>query len=211
MKLVKIKSTNEYKLIYDTEFDSNLHIDRSNELQYLHQNAKLGDYITIRNMVISAVNSVGGFDSLRELDKPIALIYTKSVTIEEAVPYYISQGLTVNEASYIYLQKFSQNIRNAADCFKERARSVEFATTIMMYLGQTNAETFISNTRDLLSDLTDSAIIGTQYGNVQNGFMDYIEDTGSYIGSGSSTFFNLPTDQEKHNAFKNKIIDIILN
>jgi len=209
-KLVKIISTNKYQIINENEFDSNIHIDRTYGLQYIHENKNLANYITIRNMIVNAVNNQGGFNNLKNWEKEIALIYTKSVEINDAIPYLMSTGLSQDEATYKYLQLYSQNVRNAADSFKERARSAEFMTTIIMYIGQDNAEIFIDNVRNFLHDLTESAIIGTQYGNTRNGFMDYLEDTGDYEGTGASTFFNLPDEQEKYETFKTTLKNILL-
>ena len=210
MKLVKIISTNQYKIINDSDYNPDIHIDRTDNLYYLDANSDLADYITIRNMVIKAVNNKGGFSNLKNDEKEIALKYAKSVDINDSVAYYMGQGMTQDEATYTYITKSSLDIRKTANCFKDRAKSAEFMATVIMYLGMENAEIFMDNARNFLYDLTESAIIGTEYGNTRNGFMDYLHDTGDYVGSGASTFFDLPNEQDKYDMFKNTLTNIIL-
>lgn len=210
--LVKNINTNNYSIIQDTEFDSNIHIDRSNFLIYIDKYSDLADYITIRNLIDRALTYWGGFNSLRsDEEKDVVLKYTKFVTITDGVAYLMNKyGITQPEAEYMYLQFSTEDIRKAADAFKERVRSPEFMRIIIQYLGMDNAEIFMDNCRNFLYDLTETAIIGTEYGNKRNGFMDYINDTGDYIGTGASTFFNLPTEQTLYDNFKLEITNKIL-
>ena len=213
MKLVKIISTNEYKFIKDEEYNSDIHIDRTLFPIYLDKYSYLDgvDYISIRNLMSDALINRGGFSELNsDEEKDIVLKYTKLVIPEEAISYFMNKGFTYNEAQSKYLLLRTTDIRNAANCFKDRIESPEFMVIIYSYLGATNSEIFIDNARNFLFDLMNTAIIGTEYGNTRNGFMDYVNDTGDYVGTGASTFFNLPDEQTKYDEFKELLTSKIL-
>lgn len=211
MKLVKVIQTNEYKFIEDSEYDSSIHIDRTSFVSYLDKYLYLSNYITVRNLIQQIINDIGGFDNLRsDNDKLIALKYTRNVTPETAIPFLMTHGYTQDEANQEYVLLRSQDILNAKNEFKNRLDNANFIATVMGTLGQVDAEIFLDNTRNFLFDLINSAILGTEYGNSRNGFFDYLNDTGDYVGTGASTFFDLPTENSKYELFKQTITNLIL-
>jgi len=218
MKLIKVISTNKYEIIEDSLFDSNLHIDRSDNILYWDQNSELVDYCFLRSNIQRIISNIG-FNNLRSnAEKDVVLKYTNSASSTEVIGWLVSKGLTVEQASLLYLQKRSIDIRNSAICFGDRINDPAFTTAIIAHFSQTGTaedgqimgELFLDNCRNFISDLKDSAILGTQYGNARDGFFDYIDDTGSYKSNpGLSTFFTLPEEQPILNSLRKAIKDLI--
>ena len=211
MKLIKDKTTNKYSIINDVDFDSAIHIDRTNNVIYWKMNAHLADYCYIRDRITEAVIASGGFSALRsDVEKDICLEYTKSVSDVELIGYLIGKGMTQEEAQFTYLQYRANDIRNAAQCFSDRIDKAEFTVIVMKYLGQDGGTTFLDNCRNFISDLKTSAILGTQYGNTIDGIFDYIEDTGGYLTvPGLSSFFTLPDEQTTLDAMRKELKDLL--
>lgn len=220
MKLVKIKSTDKYQIIEDIQFDANLHIDRTNTIVYWEMNSSLADYCYIRDRITEAVAALGGFSQIKsQEDKNIILKYTKILSAEEAVPYLMTQGYSLEEAQAYYILLRSTDIRNAANCYAERLNKPEFTAAVIQHFaavdeednnGQRDAEVFLDNCRNFIHDLKESAVLGTFYGNNRDGFFDYIEDTGGYLATpGLSSFFNLPEEEPIYLSLIKTIKDII--
>lgn len=189
MKLVKNKITNEYLFILENEFNIDIHIDRTDFPLYVDQYSHLTDYCLARDLVSNGVSIRGGFNSLKsDEEKEVALKYTRNVSDTDAVPYLMSKGLSLMEATKQYIDLRSIDIRNAADCYKDRLYSPEFTSALIMSLGQAQAETLLETCRDLFNDLSNTAILGTNYGNNRAGIMDWLEGTDVYIGSGLQGF-----------------------
>lgn len=216
MKLVKLKQNDTYYIINDIDYDSEKHIDRTNSILYWEHNKHLADYCYIRSRIADIV-ALDGFTNLYNEEKEVCLRYTNSAASIDLIVYLMSKGLSMEEAKFIYLQNRALDIRNAADCFSNRINNPGFTVVVIKYFsaiavngdGQVNGEIFLDNCRSFLSDLKESAILGTNYGNNRDGFFDYIEDTGSYVGTGLSTFFTLPEQQQYLTAMIKEIKDII--
>lgn len=210
MKLVKILNTDEYQIINDSDFDSNIHLDRTEGIAYWELNNNLADYCFIRHHIMAIIDSVG-FNNLKsEEEKEICIKYTKSVPATDIVPYYMSTGMTYNEASYAYLQKRAIDVRNAADCYSARLNKPEFTVIIMKHLGEGGGITFLDNCRNFISDIRNSAILGTEYESTMDGFFDYVDDTGGYdTVPGLSSFFDIPTEQANLDLMRKEIKDLI--
>jgi len=61
-KLIKNIKTNLYELINEVEFNSEIHIDRTNSVAYWHLNKDIADYSYIRMRIETVMNEAGGFD-----------------------------------------------------------------------------------------------------------------------------------------------------
>ena len=211
-KLVKIISSNTYSLIEEANFNSNIHIDRSNSVAYWHICKELADYSYIRMRIGIVIENLGGFNNLRsDDDKDIALIYTKNIDIADAIIYYMNNGLTQDEATRKYLDLRSFDISNSAKAYSDRAYSHEVRASILMYLGRSAGEILLDNIRSFREDLKSDSVLGTNYGNSREGLLDFIESTASYEGAGLKSFFDLTNEIElaKYTLLLNSLMNLI--
>ena len=150
------------------------------------------DYCLRRLMLKTLMNgSPNPFSTLTDEEKNIIIDYcaTDDTTI---ITHYMMQGMTQMEATVAYIDKRAIDVRNAADCYYARLTHPKFTAMIMLYLGATQGETLMDAIRNFASDVKDIARVGTNYGNVNDGILDYIEGTGSYVGGGLENYVITP-------------------
>jgi len=153
---------------------------------------KLEDYCLIRLILKNMMDDTSDpFWSLSTAEKDIICKYC-AATDETIVGYYVSKGMTVQEATILHINVRSVDVRTAATCYHTRLMQPEFMATIMMYLGITQGETFMDAVRNFAIDVKDMARIGTNYNNIYDGIMDYIESTGSYVDGGLKNYVISP-------------------
>jgi len=188
MILVREIQSNKAKIIESSRFKPLRHVEITDEIPTLQEAKAYVDYCLFRDILSNMILTKGGFSNLDDEDKKIVLKYTKCVSSEEAVGYLMSNGKTLEEASLEYVERRSKDIREASKCYSERLHSSKFTAVLISTLGQEQSETLLETCRDLFNDLSNTAILGTNYGNNRAGIMDWLEGTDIYAGSGLQGF-----------------------
>lgn len=127
------------------------------------------------------------WDSLNNQSKDI-LSERCIVGMDTIVSYYMSKGLSQNDATMKYLNDRIVDVQNAAKCFCDRINNPKLQMYVILFLGEAQASTFNDAVRNFKSDLCSIALLGTQYGDSRDGIMDYIESTGSYTSGGLKSY-----------------------
>ncbi len=104
------------------------------------------------------------------------------------VGYLMGTGLSQSDAILKYKENRAEDIRMASGAAELRINSTPFTFAIIKYLSEADGQSFIDATRNLVIDFKTIALTGTNYGNVRDGIMDYIESTGGYSAGGLKDF-----------------------
>ena len=188
----EIDSTANARFIFAQELDTGLYKDITS-VETIHRiGRQFNDYCFIRQVLSEQMEgSPNPFWSLSDAEKEIIAKYcaTDEITL---VTYYMMQGMSQFEATKAYIYERSVDVRNAADCYYARLTSPSFTASIMLYLGPVQGETFVDAIRNFASDVKDIARVGTNYGNINDGILDYIESTGSYVNGGLKNYTITP-------------------
>lgn len=144
------------------------------------------DYYKTRNELRIQYQTIG-WENLTDNEKEISAKYClfDSTTI---ITFYISQGLSLENAITKYLVRRSIDIDKAAKCCAIRANSKYIKYISIKYMEEADAATFLDAIRNYIVDYSMSAHLGIQYGDSREGVMDYIEATNAYVGAGLSTY-----------------------
>jgi hypothetical protein len=149
---------------------------------------KLKDYAFIRLVLKTMMDDVSDpFWSLSTEEKELICIYC-AVSDETIVTYYVTIGMSLQEAQMLHINRRSVDVRFAANSYYSRLTQPEFMAIIITYLGLIQGETFMDAIRNFSTDVRDMARLGTMYSNVNDGLMDYIESTGSYVDGGLKNY-----------------------
>lgn len=131
-----------------------------------------------------------------------------ATTPQVIIPYYISQGMSYNDALIKYKDSRAIDIRNACDNYKITINSPEVALIMVKYLPQNELQRFVDETFKLSYLYGNYGIWGKKYNDSVNGIMDFVEDYDIYQGTGLSTYTLNPgtTLQDFINDLKNILI-----
>jgi len=191
------------------------YIDKSTILIFLDFKEKIldqYDYGIVRDLVKEIVELEGGFNNLAIAEKYHALTFTKNIDGETlGIPFLISEGFSILEATDEYLRLRSIDVRNATNCFTNRLNKPALTKTIIKHLGQGKGEVFFTQISRYVHNIKETAMLGINYGGTLVGFMNYIENTEETIheNAGLKELFNLPEEQNDYEGCKKEIKDLI--
>lgn len=197
--IVLNRHTNIVEFIDSINFNEEDYVNINTPANYSKYWKDIGiDYmrarLEVQQLVLAAPN---GFNDFKTDDK---YSIGEFVAIDDAttlIAFYIEQGYSATEAKGLHLQRLSFNHVNERSSAEIRANSEVVTSIIIKYLTWQNgdgsinrlqADNFISATREFISDYKTEAILGTFYGDVVDGIMDYIESTGSYTSGGMKNY-----------------------
>lgn len=102
-----------------------------------------------------------------------------------AVGHYMAKGLSQTDATnYFYSLVFKSIEDNAAACQKRfDNKAAGWFPILFTYFSQATAQSIIDAIRDYASDYCNYAKFGTQYGDSEAGFFDFINNTGGVTTS----------------------------
>ncbi len=156
-------------------------VDRNDAIKMVYRHGVIGkDYLWCRDTIGELVQPFYNLDSL---SKEVACEYC-SVLPDTAIVYFMTKGMSQSEAIGLYFHNKAIDIDNAAKACHDRVSDHRFKEIVITYLPLDQAETFLDATRSFMIDYRKVALFGTEYGDVNDGIMDYIKSTGSYVGGG---------------------------
>lgn len=206
MKLVKLISENTYHLIEDGDYNSSIHLDRSDNIAYWYNfYTKVGlSYWQMRYQVRQVLNAqAGGFNDFRNPDKDIlGLLGLGDQT--DTITYYVTvKGLSVADASGLHILRLSENTarlsldaRGIVASPKTMQIGIKYLTWIDGTTGQvdsTQANNLTHAIQGFLTELERYAVLGLEYGDEREGLMDYFESTNSYSSGGLKNYVFSPS------------------
>jgi len=187
-----------YEFISHEQFNENEHENANTVFAlklFAYKNG--ADYCQVRDCLKGIMQTVNLSD-LSETEANFVLKHTNALSAETVIAYLMqTYEMSADEAQKRYLQLRVQDIKSAASCYSKRIHSDAFVMTLLMQLGQQQAEEFLFNARIPISDLEQSAILGTTYGNTVSGIMDFIESTGDYTVLGLNQFVSADSELTK--------------
>jgi len=189
MKFVYNKTIKKFELISISKFNSDIENYQVVDNLYGVMNfaVKYCDYRQI-SCLVSQIMRSQELSQLKKRETEFVLKYSTAIPVEKIIAYFMTSGMTIEQAQGEFLKIRAKAIRNLADCYKERIASVEFTELMISQLGQEQAEQFLVDARIPIQDLERSAVLGTAYENSTSGIMDFIDGTGSYIDGGLSNY-----------------------
>lgn len=196
------------RVVYSEELDLVYYDDITSILVWHAQGTRKYDYHYVREQIKTLVTETG-FNNLNDKDKEYALLYCSCDANEQTamsiqVGYYMGLGMTLEEASAKYLILRADDINNAAKACQARLDDKTLIYIALKHMTQSNATAFLDSIRNFLTDLARVAHMGTNYGQTEDGILDYIECTGSYTETGLNSFFTDTTLYEAcRDEFKN--------
>lgn len=170
------------------EYDKCISFSKSTDefIYNLYEYSIVGkDYVWERDTLRQIAHTK--WDSLNDNSKEIIGIYC-AVGMDTLIGYYMSKGMSQNDATMKYLNNRIEDIKNAAKAYCGRINNNTLQVNIILFLGEAQGSTFNDAVRNFKSDLCSIALLGTQYGDSRDGFMDYVESTGSYTSGGLKSY-----------------------
>jgi hypothetical protein len=188
MKLVKEIATDTYLYIDDSVYSANpsLYIDRSNNPAYW--DLVVGDVVdfwtaqdNLKNLYL-----LNGWASFKDEEKDIFIKYGIGDAGTEIIPFLMGKGMTQQEAQVFYLESVAKAVENKQPIARSRADNHRIITIVYSFLDSVEADGLLNAIANFLSLYKEKVYLGTQFGDVSDGLMDFINNTGSYASSSTT-------------------------
>jgi hypothetical protein len=173
------------------------------------------DYVQTRQRIIELFR----WSNATSIEKDIAIEYfaydpTESLATNDTnkVIHLIGKGMSSIEAELFLKDSYVSYHTKEKESYKKRNDSEKLSSVVLTYLNMQDASLFIKTVKNLRNLYWQSAIVGTQYGLVGEGIMDYIN---SVVGT---DYENAGLEQEGFSLnvgtwddFKNDLEDVLVN
>jgi hypothetical protein len=138
------------------------------------------DYLQTRGYIIDICD----WSNLTDAEKDIVIeCFAYDNSLDQAtndsnkVTYLMGKGMSQIEAEAFLIQSFAEyRVHEKASCLA-RATSKQRDITVLTYLSSMDAKDFLETSKTLLELYKSEGVIGSEYGFVGVGVMDYIEST----------------------------------
>jgi hypothetical protein len=188
MKLVQEIATSEFLYIDDATYSANpsAYIDWSDRPAYWQEfGVQVADYWTAQD-TIKTIYTTTGWANLKDPDKDVLIDFGVGDTSTEIIPYLIGKGYTQQEASGIYLNSVAKSIESKQPIARSRADNHRIITIVYSFLDSVEADGLLNAIANFLSLYKEKVYLGTEFGDVSDGLMDFINNTGSYASSSTT-------------------------
>jgi hypothetical protein len=140
------------------------------------------DYLVPKFEIRELVKEIG-WSGLTNTEKDIAILTYSYDNMLDAVTYLMTEkGMNQYQAQGYLLQEWHKHHGRLVDTCKSRWFYVKFI--IAQYLSFADAEELLDECQLLILSYIECGRLGTQYGDNNNGIMDYLESTGTFIDQG---------------------------
>ena len=139
------------------------------------------DYKQQRDNIKKQIDSLT-WASMSTAQRDICVQYAYGGTATDRVTHIATSGAA--DPLAIELANQGTNHSLVVKACTERADPQHVTPIIFYYLSQADGEQLLKNTLTYLDLYMREAILGTQYGNSENGLLDYIESTGVHTADG---------------------------
>jgi len=170
-------------------------------------NGVANDYLVIK-FEIRDIANLNGWSGLTNNEKDLAIKYYINPDMSQAVDYLMTvKGMTQNEAVAFLTQKWHIHHGKLLNACKERWYYVKIVA--VKYLTFADAEDLFDTARQLIYEYTEMGRLGIDYGDKNNGLMDYLMSTNGYAGQGLEEE-NYTLQIGTWNDFKNKLKNVLV-
>jgi len=140
------------------------------------------DYLVIKFEVRELVNEIG-WNNLNNDEKDIAIITYSYDSMMDAITYLMTEkGMNEYQAQGYLLQEWHKHHGKLIDVCKKRWFYVKFF--VAQHLKFADAEDLLDNCQTLIWAYSECGRLGIEYGDNNNGIMDYIESTNLFENQG---------------------------
>ncbi len=182
-----IQNTKEGKLKYyytvedGYDFSGNTSTDVTNiSLFELFYDYNRLDYKHIRDYAKFMVQQIPF--SAMTFDIQSKMARYRAIDTTTIIGFYMGQGMSLLQAKERVLTEYLEHNFKYVKACEIRWVAAKYVT--VDYLSFADAIDFVRSTRDLVEDMLNYGILGTNDDDEDSGIMDYIESTGSFVGSG---------------------------
>ena len=166
------------------------------------------DYGVARFAIKELVNEIG-WTGLTHTEKDIAIKHHSAPTTTDAVMYMIFEhGMSQAEATQYVIKQWHQYYIQFIGSCKQRWEYVMLL--IPQFLSFEDAEDLFDTIDSLIGYYNNAARLGRNYGNANDGILDYVESTNGFVGQGLVET-NYTLIQGDWSTLINYIIDILHN
>jgi len=187
MKLVKDKTTNEYSYVTDSEYLANItnYVDRTNNLLYWKKNFERMniDHRTFHDHARQLLATVG-WANMKKTSKDVIVWLALQEAQADIIGHLMMSGLSQTQAISTYILNVAKKYKRNAEVFKTRSSHNTSTVIVASFLTEAEASNFSGMIKNYRYYYIEDARLGTLYGNIDNGIMDYIENTGAFLSSG---------------------------
>lgn len=140
------------------------------------------DYLVAKNEIKNLVNVIG-WENLTNVEKDLAIKYYSYTSSTNAVIHLMmTKGLTQEQAQGYVLRDWHIHHKNVLDTCNQRWYYVKFI--IPQFLNFADAEDLFDTCQTLLFEYTQMGRLGLDYGDNNDGIMDYLMSTNTFEGQG---------------------------
>lgn len=145
-------------------------------------NGVANDYLVTKFEIRDIANSVG-WSGLTNNEKDLAIKYYINPDMSDAFNYLTTtSGMTSSEAQIFLSKKWHIHHGYLLESCKERWYYVKIVA--IKYLSFADAEDLFDTAQQLVYEYTEMGRLGVNYGDKNNGIMDYLMSTNGYAGQG---------------------------
>ena len=171
-------------------------------------NSIANDYLVTKFEIRDIANSIG-WSGLTNNEKDLAIEYYINPDMSHAVDYLMTEkGMTSGESNQYLTQKWHIHHGNLLEACKERWYYVKIVA--VKYLSFADAEDLFDKAQNLIYEYIEMGRLGKDYGDKNNGIMDYLMSTNGYVDQGlEEEGYILQTGT--WNGFKDELKNVLVN
>jgi hypothetical protein len=148
---------------------------------HIYSNNMSRDFNFFKLRIIELVNIIGWYN-LTDEEKDIVIEYVAYDNDTDKVVYLMSNGYSMQDAQMFLLNTWHKHFQKNITCFKDRWMYCIKIT--MMFISRTDAEDLFETLDRLIYYYTDTGRLGKNFGDGNDGIMDYINSTNGFNGQG---------------------------
>jgi hypothetical protein len=165
------------------------------------------DYLVIKFEIRDIANTIG-WSGLTDSEKDLAIKYYINPDMSSAINYLMTtKGMTLDEAKGFLTQKWHIHHGNLLNACRERWFYVKIVA--VKYLSFGDAEDLFDTAQQLIYEYTEMGRLGINYGDTNNGIMDYLLSTNGYDGQGLEEE-NYTLQNGTWDDFKNELKNVLI-
>jgi hypothetical protein len=166
------------------------------------------DYYYIRQKLEAKCNEVR-WNNLNNSQKQIICDYNAHKPESDLYAFYMSQGKTQQEADNFFWDSWESNHIKTVPCCQERfhyAKKIFFRRLTME-----SASNFCDNEVVNINNFMFNAIKGSDYGDIKDGLLDFIESTNSRQANGMQQVSEMRNPNDTWQSIINDLKDVLIN
>lgn len=180
---VDLNNNKPFKIITSGETIPNGYVDISSIENWDNFGTGIAnDYLVIKFEIRDIIDNIG-WSGLTDVEKDLGIKYYVYPDINTAIEYLMTiRGMSLEEAKTYISTKWHVHHGNVLESSKKRWYYVKMV--VIKYLSFLDAEDLFDTTQQLIYEYIEMGRLGIDYGDNNNGIMDYLMSTNGYMGQG---------------------------